>query len=144
MNITKTFQHTALVITCIVLLTACASQSAKPQKTIALNPQTSKVNVDCSTLRRGIIKLQQQKTAIVQPIRSKNVYSFKNSNGNRHLLTLRKEYNRQNCQPPLPALNQPTNSVPYAPSNRLNFEQCFAKCKELTNRDNAACFDSCK
>jgi hypothetical protein len=35
-------------------------------------------------------------------------------------------------------------ALPNQQDSHMNIDQCFAKCKSLTNRDDSQCFDACK
>lgn len=110
------------------------------------NTILNKRAVSCSRLRDAIKKLERQKTQVVLNPNDGKVHSFKRDKSAEYLATLSNAYRKQRCQPALAIPHQPNSSVNIQSKRlpRLNFDQCYQRCKSLTERSNAQCFDACK
>lgn len=151
-------KNTFFVATLCFLLSACVAQP--PQSTGVFINASSKGPLSCKELEEKISYLEEvPKTETFTPNNNANntvPFAFKNQYTD-ELKALKRKAARQGCYDrpayiaPLPApnINRPSNiqnAQPLLDTTRqqLTFDQCFTKCKELTNRTNEQCFDSCK
>lgn len=125
----------------------------EPAKGIYINPE-ARAALSCKQLEEKIIALEATpKTEVYNPTADHSgvPFTFKNEVVDK-LKSMKRTAAKKGCYD-RPAYIAPIPQVEASPAatqlidtqrQQLNFDQCFAKCKSLTNRSNEQCFDSCK
>lgn len=138
-------------ITLFLLLGLAACTSQPERQTVLINqPKTEKAPPSCADIQLAIEKLENaSSTELYTPSTGLNPvpYNFRRDNSEK-IATLKALASKQNCLFTQSEANAPSHSTQpgliETERHRLSFDQCFSKCKELTDRSNEACFDSCK
>lgn len=137
----------------IANLTACISQPPQEQGYL-INAKAPKA-MSCQQLEQKIAQLEaapktetfNNNPNISTPFAFKNQYTDQLKKLKRSA-AIKGCYDRPAYIAPAPvAAPAPTATPPKlidTQRQQLSFDQCFNKCKELTQRSNEQCFDSCK
>ena len=133
----------------ITLLTACNTKLYEP-KGVLIN--AAEKQLSCKQLDEKIENLEASpKTDVYAPSELNTSFAFKSGHFG-EIKKLKRIAGKQGCYD-RPAYIPPTQLRPHLQNKpvlidttrqQLSFDQCFTKCKELTNRSNEQCFDSCK
>ncbi len=138
-----------------VFLASCASQQgpdyaqAWDEAPIPTDPDA--VRGECGRVRVAMADEQSRGETAQAMMSGPNAPMFRQAIQNKErqrLAYLDDRASRLNCRAAFSSAPAPTPAlVPVVLPNQdshMNFDQCFAKCKSLTNRDDNQCFDACK
>lgn len=134
-------------------LAACSLHKPEAAKGIYINPE-ARAALSCKQLEEKITILEAApKSEVFNPRANASGVPFilKNDILDK-LKTMRRTAAKNGCydRPAYIEPIRPVNTVAPAVKlidtqrQQLSFDQCFAKCKDLTNRTNEQCFDSCR
>ena len=138
---------TAAVL-CAVALVACQTQRASNSFANLVNrplPTTdAQRDSECAALRSEVARqesLGQMGAAMQQNQMMAMAYL---SMTRKNIAYLQSRYSQIQCDVIRVAPTQPIIPGVSKPDNGMTFDQCFAKCRELTSRTENECFDSCR
>lgn len=134
-------------------LAACSLHKPEAPKGIYINP-VARAALNCKQLEEKISVLEAApKSEVYSPRASASGTPFilKNDIVSK-LKTMKRTAAIKGCYDRPAYIEPKARPVQITPVSKLidtqrqqlSFDQCFAKCKNLTNRSNEQCFDSCK
>lgn len=100
-------------------------------------------NLECASLRSEIAR-QQSNAQMGAAIATTPIVAVAyQSRARKNIAYLQSRYSQIQCDVIRVAPTQPA-VTPEQSSSAMTFDQCFAKCRELTQRTEAECFDLCR
>ena len=128
----------ALWAAIVLLVSSCASEPPRRPMTSRPLPSTdSDRDRQCAEIRQEIAR----QYSLMQASASSQFAIAFMARARQNIAELESRSEQIQCSVVRVA---PTNPVVPAASDKMNFEQCFAKCREVTSRTEEACFDACK
>ena len=142
----KIVSYTLLFGVFAASLSACALHQPEPPQGIFINPE-ARAALSCKQLEEKISALEATpKTDVYNPGTNPSGVPFILKNGTLDKIkAMKRTAAKKGCYDRPAYIEQtirPAQVTPAPP--KLNFDQCFDKCKSLTQRSNEQCFDSCK
>jgi len=130
------------------ILTGCASEPPQQRPALTSRPIPSTLEGrqrECEQIRYDLADVESRASVASQAITNPSMRLYAIAELRQQRAELESRAAQLSCAAAFSSVvREPSTRPPQPPPSRLSFDECFARCKDLTERTNEQCFDTCR